>query len=109
MQSAFDSGKALRDEGAQAALKNAGETWNSMAVKLALQFFSYVGAKGALFEDVRQHAADQGFPDPPSPNAWGAVCLGMSKRRLIVKTGELRSSKAIKSHARAQPVWKLNK
>ena len=109
MQITFDFGKTLRDEGASAALKNAGESWNEKAVRLALQFFYMKGHQGALFEDVRQFASEKGFTEPPSPNAWGAVCLSMSKKKLIIKTGELQSSKALKSHARAQPVWRINK
>jgi hypothetical protein len=99
-------GQSLRDAGAQQALSNAGEDWHSKAVKIALAYLHDIGYKGALFEDVRLRAERNGFPSPPSPNAWGAVCLHLSKLKLIEKTGEYMSSRSIKSHARAQPVWR---
>jgi hypothetical protein len=99
-------GQSLRDAGAQQALSNAGEDWHSNAVKIALAYLHDIGYKGALFEDVRLRAERNGFPSPPSPNAWGAVCLHLSKLKLIEKTGEYMSSRSIKSHARAQPVWR---
>jgi hypothetical protein len=99
-------GQNLRDEGAQQALFNAGPQWHSAAVNIALAYLKDVGYKGALFEEIRMRAERNGFPQPPSPNAWGAVCLHLSKLKLIEKTGEYRSSRALKSHARAQPVWR---
>lgn len=99
-------GKTLRDVGAQQALSNAGDDWHSMAFKIALAYLRDIGYKGALFEEVRIRAERNGLPDPPSPNAWGAVCLHLSKLNLIEKTGEYRSSRSVRSHARAQPVWR---
>jgi len=91
-------GQQLRDDGAKKALDNAGDDWHSKAVKIALAYLKDIGYNGALFD---------GFPVPPSPNAWGAVCLHLSKLKLIEKTGVYRSSKSVRSHARAQPVWRL--
>lgn len=99
-------GKDLRDEGAKKALSNAGHDWHSRAIKIALAYLKDVGYAGALFEEVRIRAERNGFPEPPSPNAWGAVCLHLSKLKLIEKTGVYMSSKSVKSHARAQPVWR---
>lgn len=107
MQQVLDFSRSLRDKGAARALISAGSEWHVQAVRIAIQFFARAGYAGALFEDVREYATQQGLAPPPSPNAWGAVCLAMSKRRIIVKTGELRASKAVRSHARAQPVWRL--
>lgn len=107
MQQVLDFSRTLRDEGAKAALKNAGNEWHDSAVRIALDFFAQAGYGGALFEDVRDYATKQGLTAPPSPNAWGAVCLALSKRNLITKTGQLRASRAARSHARAQPVWRL--
>ena len=100
-------GKLLRDEGAALALTNAGEDWNDMASALALKYFTDVGWDGALFEDARAYAMECGIGLPPSPNAWGAVALSLSTRKLITKTGVLLSSKRVSSHARSQPVWRL--
>ena len=101
------TGKELRDQGTEAALENAGATWHERATELALEFFKSAGAVGALFEQARAYAKDKGLGAPPSPNAWGAVCLGMSKRKFIVKTGALLASGDPRSHARAQPVWRI--
>lgn len=108
MQQALDfTGRTLRDTGAALALQNAGNEWHDLAVGVALQLFASAGDRGALFEDVREYATQRGLAAPPSPNAWGAVCLAMSKRGLIVKTGELRSSRLASSHARAAAVWRI--
>lgn len=106
-QSDLFTGSYLRDEGARLALGNAGESWNDRAVEISLAYFKTVGYNGCLFEEIRTYAEGIGFPSPPSPNAWGAVCLTLSKRGMIVKTGEYLQSKATKSHSRAQPVWRI--
>jgi hypothetical protein len=103
----IELGVFLRDEGAKLALENAGENWHDTAVDLAVKYFKTVGMKGALFEDVRKYAVACGIGAPPSPNAWGAVALAMSKREIIVKTGAFLPSKDNRSHARSQPVWRL--
>jgi len=100
-------GTLLRDEGAALALANAGEDWHDAASAFALKYFTDAGCDGALFEDARAYAMKCGIGTPPSANAWGAVALSLSTRKLITKTGVLRSSKAVKSHARSQPVWRL--
>jgi len=100
-------GEQLRDEGAALALENAGEDWHDAASAFALKYFTDAGWDGALFEDARAYAMKCGIGTPPSANAWGAVALSLSARKLITKTGVLRSSKAVRSHARSQPVWRL--
>jgi len=100
-------GKQLRDEGTALALENAGEDWHNTATSIALKYFTNVGWDGALFEDARAYAIECGIGLPPSPNAWGAVALSLSTRRLITKTGILLPSKRASSHARSQPVWRL--
>lgn len=108
-QLAFDLSVSLsaRDRGAGLAQDNAGETWNKRASEIALSFFHRAGDDGALFEDVREYATLLGLPAPPSPNAWGAVALTLSRQGFIEKTGVYRQSRAEKSHARAQPVWRI--
>ena len=100
-------GTLLRDEGAELALANAGEDWHETASALALKYFTDAGWDGALFEDARAYAMECGIGLPPSPNAWGAVALSLSTRKLITKTGVLLQSKHVSSHARSQPVWRL--
>lgn len=108
-QMSFDlsQGRTQRDAGALKALVNAGDSWHERASDLALSFFKSAGYEGALFEDARNYATLFDLPPPPSPNAWGAVCLSLSKRRLIEKTGVYMNSKNVSSHARAQPVWRI--
>lgn len=108
-QLSFDltQSRIRRDQGAARALDNAGQTWHERASDLALFFFKSAGPEGALFEDARNYATLFDLPPPPSPNAWGAVCLSLSKRRLIVKTGAYANSKNVSSHARAQPIWRI--
>ena len=107
MSSDVDVGRALRDEGAQIALANAGDEWHDLAMTLTLKYFAAVGERGALFEDARAYAVACGISAPPSPNAWGAVALDLSKKNRITRTGVMLPSKTAKSHARAQPVWRL--
>lgn len=99
--------KAGRDRGAGLALDNAGQTWNERASELALSFFKAAGPEGALFEEARNYATLFDLPPPPSHNAWGAVCLSLSKRGLIVKTGAYANSKTVSSHAHASPMWRI--
>ena len=103
----LDLGITLRDAGAEIALANAGADWHDMATALVLKFFSEAGWNGALFEDARAYAMKCGIGAPPSSNAWGALALALSKRNLITRTGVLLPSKAVRSHARSQPVWRL--
>jgi len=107
VQMSLDLSAALRDHGAGVALNNAGASWNDRACEIALAFFKSAGEDGALFEDVRAYAELIGLPFPPSPNSWGAVALSMSKRNIIIKTGKWLNSRSVKSHARAQPIWRL--
>jgi hypothetical protein len=100
-------GQSLRDEGVHVTLHNAGHDWHERAVEIALEVFTEAGSDGAIFEDVRERAAQRGIGLPPSPNAWGAVCLSMSKRELIIRTGGWRPSKIASNHARAAAVWRL--
>lgn len=107
MQMSQSFNQTQRDLGAAQALENAGETWQQRAEQIAIGFLKAVGHEGALFEEVREYANLLGLPQPPSPNAWGAVALSLSKKKLIEKTGVYEQSKSLKSHARAQPVWRV--
>jgi hypothetical protein len=109
MQLEFDlsASKAARDRGAGLAEDHAGPTWNQRAVEIALSFLKAAGPDGAMFEDIRSYASLLGLPEPPHPNAWGAVALSMSRRKLIVKTGVWINSSSVAAHARAAPIWRL--
>jgi hypothetical protein len=108
-QMSFDlsESKSQRDAGALKALANAGDSWHDRASDLALSFFKAAGYEGSLFEEARNYATLFDLPPPPSPNAWGAVCLSLSRRGLIVKTGVYVNSKSVKSHACSAPLWRI--
>jgi|GEM_PF-1538725 hypothetical protein len=112
--------RALRDIGTQVALDFAGEDWREHAIRLCTEFFrlervigtlnmNYGTATryGVLFEQAKAYAIAKGLEEPPSANAWGAVCLTMSRRGIIVKTGQYANSAGVRSHARANPLWRL--
>ena len=103
----FNQSLSSRDRGAALASDNAGQTWNERATEIALSFFRAAGHDGSLFEDVRAYAELIGLPAPPSPNAWGAVALSMTKRKLIVKTGQWVNCRSVKSHACSAPLWRI--
>lgn len=103
----FSQSLSNRDRGSALASENAGQTWNERATEIALSFFRAAGHDGALFEDVRAYAELLGLPAPPSPNAWGAVALSMSKRKFIVKTGVWLNCRSVKSHACSAPLWRI--
>jgi hypothetical protein len=107
-QAATHEAKALRDAGAALAAENAGKEWREQAIKLCSYYFRYIARSGALFERAKQYASSAGIEAPPSANAWGAVCLAMSRKGLIVKTDRYECSTSPSSHARVNPVWIWN-
>jgi hypothetical protein len=107
MQQDLFLGKQLRDEGTQLALDHAGDNWHDAARHIALSKLKMAGPKGCLFEEIRHYATELGLPEPPSPNAWGAIALHLSKSKKIVKTGEYRNARSVRSHAHTFAVWRL--
>ena len=103
--------RALRDIGTQAVLEFEGDDWRDCAIRLCIEFFRMEQAinpgAGILFEEAKRHAYSRGIEPPRSENAWGAVCLTMSRRGIIVKTGQYANSAGVRSHARANPLWRL--
>jgi hypothetical protein len=100
------TGKNARDSGTALALANAGEAWHSMASDLAFGLFNRLG-RPALFEEVRVLVQMCMREKPPSPNAWGALVLSMSRQGLIERTGEWRNCRSYKSHACTAPLWRI--
>jgi hypothetical protein len=99
----------LRDAGASLALDNAGGQWHAHAASFVIRRFEQAGDAGCLFETARTFAEESGVGPPPHHNAWGALCLSLSRKEVIVKTGAYVNSKTARSHARISPVWKLKK
>jgi hypothetical protein len=99
----------LRDEGTDLVLTNAGAQWRAKAFDCVIRRFEQAGPVGCLFETARTFAEEQGVGAPPHHNAWGALCLALSRQDVIVKTGGYVNSKTARSHARVSPVWRLKK
>ena len=102
------TGEMLRDAGIQLAIDHAGDDWHWSATQVAISRFQMAGHAGCLFEEVRAYAESLGLLPPPTPNAWGAVAMAMSKKQIIIKTGEYRKARSLRSHAHAFPVWRIN-
>ena len=100
------TGEQLRDRGVQMVLLPL-QDWGTLATRLCREFYWQAGPTGALFEDARQYAITRGLPQPPSPNAWGAIAQRMAVEGTIVRTGQFRKSACPASHARMQPLWRL--
>lgn len=113
----LSAARALRDLGAQSVLDFAGDDWRNRAIALCTRFFAaqaamrdardYAGWDGCLFEEAKQYALECGLEEPHHDNAWGAVCLTMSRRGIIVKTGRYINSAGVRSHGRVNPLWRL--
>jgi hypothetical protein len=108
-----EAARALRDIGTQAVLDFAGDDWREAAIEICTRFFRLHAATtnppiGALFEEAKEYAKALDLEDPHSVNAWGAVCLSMSRRGIIVKTGQYANSAGVRSHYRANPLWRLS-
>ena len=99
----------LRDAGVDMALDNAGAAWRARAYTHVIRRFDMAGVDGCLFETARTFAEECGVGPPPHHNAWGALCLALSRQGLLVKTGQYVSSKTARSHARVSPLWRLSK
>jgi len=57
-------------------------------------------------EDFRNWLTEAGVPAPRSPNAWGSLFMTMTKRGVLVKTGEYRPMKDPKSNGRSSAVYR---
>jgi hypothetical protein len=99
----------LRDAGTDSVLGNAGANWRATATTHVIRRFELAGVTGCLFETARTFAEENGVGAPPHHNAWGALCLALSKQNILVKTGQYVSSKTTRSHARVSPLWRLKR
>lgn len=92
--------QARRDEGIAKVLDSNG-TWADTAYCAAIQLpkGEYTG------EDIRL-AITETAGEPSHPNAWGALVNRLVKSEVITATGEYRSMKTAKSHARKTPVYR---
>ena len=75
--------------------------WFVAATKIIAQMQSWRGTG----EDLRLHITDRIGP-PHHCNTWGALTAQAVKQGLLIKTGERRSMRMIKSHARQTDVYR---
>lgn len=99
------SGESLRDAGANRALAASGEDWAGRAVALILA--AHAG-QTAIAEDFRNTCERSGLY-AHHPNVWGALTLRMKRHGLLHPTGEWRSPKCARSHARPTRVYMVTK
>jgi hypothetical protein len=97
------SGAQLRDKGAAKALNRAGDDWRDKCVALILNVWS---GREAIAEDFRMLCEDHGL-FAHHPNAWGALILHLKRQGMLRATGEWRSPKDNKSHARPTRVYEV--
>lgn len=92
----------LRDEGLARVLHNAGPLFANR-VRAIIQH--YMRGQEVTGEDVRVRCLEAGVR-PHHPNAWGATLRPLIGT-LLVPTGERRSMRTSKSHARTTDVYRV--
>lgn len=102
------SGAALKENGQQLALFNAGHGWATEAVQRMHAFCAIRKAAGKgrfRFEEFVRWAQEAGLPAPASSNAWGSLPRLMVKEGLVEWTGEYENARSPKTHAHPVKVW----
>jgi hypothetical protein len=98
-----ETATALRDKGVANVLEKAGRSWSEHAIRLIRQRFVGQEVTG---EDFRFICEASGVI-PHHPNGWGALTLTMKRAGLLKETGQWRSPRDPKSHARPTRVYKV--
>ena len=96
------AGEHARDEGQARVLERAG-TFGEQAVEVIRR---RLAGASVLAEEFRRVCVEEGV-EPHHHNAWGALTAVLVKRGVIEQTGEFQKSKDPRSHARRQPVWRV--
>jgi hypothetical protein len=58
-------------------------------------------------EGFRKRLLERGLRPPVHANAWGSLFMTLTKRKVLVPTGEYRPMREAKSHGRRTPVYAL--
>jgi len=98
-----DLGRELRDLATGIVLENSGEAFQRLAIGCILGQWS--GREGTG-EDFRLSCERDGIR-PHHANAWGALILSLKRQGHLVETGEWRSMRDSKSHARMTRVYRV--
>lgn len=94
---------AARDKAIAQVLRNAGEDWQSDAIRIIRQ---QLAGQEVLAETFRATCEKAGVK-PHHHNAWGGLTSALVRAGVIVDTGRVEKSRDPKSHARRQPVWRV--
>jgi hypothetical protein len=101
----YERGQQLAAEGMDAAIRNAGKTWQEIATETVLT----VGRLNLTFtaDDVWAWFESHYLPQPPTRQALGSVLNQLSRSKQIVATGQWRNSARPETHTRPLRVWRL--
>jgi len=96
----FGDARAARDAALEQVTGNAGVWFD-----IALRYVAYLpkGWRGTG-EDLRLYLIPA-IGAPHSPNAWGALVAQAMQKGMLLRTGERRAMRTMKSHARRTDVY----
>lgn len=97
----LEAGERARDRGLRAAAGDA--EWIGQAAALVAR---HLAGQEVLAEAFRAVCTEHGV-GPDDPHGWGALTMALAKRGTITDTGRTEKSRAPRSHARRQPVWRV--
>ncbi len=105
-----EAARAARDDGIRRAVEHADAVeprWVDQAYDVLLDFLRRPEAHVASFtsEDVREHAAALGLPEPPHLRAWGGVFQRASRAGIIARAG-VTTARAVNVHCSIVATWR---
>lgn len=101
-EDAYESIKARDAALEQVADNNAG--WLKLAAAEMARLDQGIQDTG---EGFRKRLLERGLRSPAHANAWGSLFMTLTKRKVLVPTGEYRPMRDAKAHARKTPVYVL--
>jgi hypothetical protein len=105
-----NTGRALKEQGQQLALFNAGASWVEKTLEKLREFCAHLKQSGQTkfrFEQFRAAASDLGLEQPASHKAWGAIPRQAVKAKIISPTNEYQPAQSEKTHAHPVRVWQI--
>lgn len=95
----YQEAKKQRDDALERVTKNANTDWKIRAEQAVLKL---AGERETFIAD---DVWEFGIEKPKEPRALGGVMMGLSRRGVIIKTGQYRQSKL--RHLTPMAVWRL--
>jgi hypothetical protein len=96
--------RAARDKELKKVMANAGQEWQTRALR-ALRLFAQFDRE-FIAEEFRTRWFAMGYPPPHHHNAWGALFRIAAQQGWLEMTNTIRSMSTVRSHARKSPVWR---